>query len=88
MSLLRRIFRRFGWVHLITLGLLAALIVLRAADPAPLQLLRSKVFDFYQQIEPREVSRQPVAIIDLDEEIYDSNILIIVGPNYIKYNIK
>jgi adenylate cyclase len=67
-SLLRRIFRRFGWVHLITLGLLAALIVLRAADPAPLQLLRSKVFDFYQQIEPREVSRQPVAIIDLDEE--------------------
>ncbi len=68
MSFLRRVFRRFGWVHLIALGLLAALIVLRVADPAPLQLLRSKIFDFYQQVEPRERSRQPVAIVDIDEE--------------------
>jgi len=63
----RRIFKRFSWVHLIALGLLMALIVLRVADPAPLQLLRAKIFDFYQQIEPREPSRQPIAIIDLDE---------------------
>ena len=68
MRVLRRFFRRFGWVHFVTLGLLGALIVLRVADPAPLQLLRSKVFDFYQQIEPRDQSKQPVAIIDLDEE--------------------
>ena len=68
MRFFRRIFKRFSWVHLIALGLLAVLVLIRATDPAPLQLLRSKIFDFYQQIEPRPKSKQPIAIIDLDEE--------------------
>ena len=63
-----RLFRRFSWTHMFAIGLLAVLVVLRVADPKPLQILRLKVFDFYQQLEPREITKQPVVIIDLDEE--------------------
>lgn len=52
-----------GWA----LVLLAALFVLRAWDPAPLELLRVKTFDIFQQIKPREVTQRPVTIVDLDE---------------------
>ncbi len=67
-AIFRRILRRYGWVHLIGLGVLAAVVVLRVADPAPLQVFRSKIFDFYQRAEPREFSKLPVVIIDIDEE--------------------
>ncbi len=60
--------RRYGWVHLIGLGVLAAVIVLRVADPAPLQVFRAKIFDLYQRAQPREFTKLPVAIIDIDEE--------------------
>ena len=43
-------------------------ILLRLWDPLPLQVLRLKTFDFYQRLEPRVPTSQPVAIIDIDEE--------------------
>lgn len=52
-----------GWALL----LLAALFVLRVEDPEPMQLLRVKTFDVYQNIKPREVKQRPVTIVDLDE---------------------
>lgn len=52
-----------GWALLMLLGLS----VLRTLDPAPIEILRVKTFDIYQQIEPREVTQRPVTIIDLDE---------------------
>jgi adenylate cyclase len=55
-------------VHLIALAILCAFIALRVVDPSPLQTLRLKVFDLYQQIEPRDSeTKQPVRIVDLDE---------------------
>ena len=53
---------------MIALGVLVAFIALRATDSQPIQLLRFKVFDGFQQITPREDSKQPVVIIDLDDD--------------------
>ncbi len=49
--------------------LLCGLVVLRIADPAPVEFLRSKTFDFYQRIQPREVApnQRFVTIVDLDD---------------------
>ena len=65
---MKRFIKHYSWAHLIALGVLAAFVILRATDSQPIQLLRFKVFDSYQQITPREDSRQPVVIIDLDDE--------------------
>ncbi|MEM7123723.1 MAG: adenylate/guanylate cyclase domain-containing protein [Pseudomonadota bacterium] len=56
----------------IALVLLAGMIWLRIADPVPLQTLENKVFDFYQQLQPRELPEQPlpVRIVDLDEKSF------------------
>ena len=53
---------------MIALAVLAAFVLLRATDSSPVQLLRFKVFDSFQQITPRKDSNQPVVIIDLDDE--------------------
>jgi len=43
-------------------------VALRVWDPPPLQLLRFKALDFYQQINPRIAGTQlPVLIVDIDE---------------------
>jgi adenylate cyclase len=55
-------------VHLIALCVLALVAGLRLADPAPLQIFRNKIFDVYQRAEPREFTKQPVVIVDIDEE--------------------
>ena len=68
MRLLKRFLKHYSWAHLVALSVLAAFVILRATDSQPVQLLRYKVFDGYQQIEPRDNSRQPVVIIDLDDE--------------------
>ncbi len=68
MRLLKRFLKHYSWAHLVALSVLAAFVILRATDSQPIQLLRYKVFDGYQQIEPRADSRQPVVIIDLDDE--------------------
>ena len=62
--------RRFsiGKARWIALGLLAAFLFVRVWDPGPLQTVRVKTFDFFQQLEPREIMPDsPVVIIDLDE---------------------
>ena len=69
-SLLRRplwLARRFGYARILCLGLLAALVALRAIDPVPLEELRLRVFDFYQILKPRKAVERPVVIVDLDE---------------------
>lgn len=64
MRLLRRVFGKGrAWALL----LLVALFMVRAWDPEPLELMRVKTFDVYQQIQPREVTQRPVTIVDLDD---------------------
>jgi len=62
-----RVLRRFGYSRWLTTALLFALLVLRVWDPQPLETLRLKTFDFYQALQPRALSEQPIAIVDLDE---------------------
>jgi len=51
--------------------LLFGFLALYIADPKPVQFMRLKGFDFFQQMKPREIpppERKPVTIIDLDEK--------------------
>ncbi len=58
----------FGKARWIGLVLLIAFMGVRHWDPGPLNTIRLKTFDFYQQIKPREIwPESPVVIIDLDE---------------------
>ncbi|MEP3232635.1 MAG: adenylate/guanylate cyclase domain-containing protein [Hyphomicrobiales bacterium] len=53
--------------RIVGLALLAALIALRILDPVVVTNLRNQAFDLYQRIKPREISKQPVSIIDIDD---------------------
>ena len=54
------------WISLVILALFMAL---RIWDPGPMELLRLKTFDFYQQIKPRAIpANTQVAIVDLDDK--------------------
>ena len=53
--------RTFGLV------LLAVLIPIRIWDPYPLEELRLRGFDLYQNIKPRASTANPVVIVDIDE---------------------
>ncbi|MGI9372226.1 MAG: CHASE2 domain-containing protein [Hyphomicrobiales bacterium] len=48
--------------------LLAGFVLVRIWDPAPVEILRLKGFDFFQQINPRQVDAHVVSIVDIDEE--------------------
>jgi adenylate cyclase len=48
--------------------LLAVLLLLRAWDPFPLEELRLRSFDLYQNIGPRASTIRPVVIVDIDED--------------------
>ncbi|HEC90759.1 MAG TPA: adenylate/guanylate cyclase domain-containing protein, partial [Alphaproteobacteria bacterium] len=68
--MLKRLRRAFSIDRLIGLAMITAFIAIYIADPYPLQFVRVKVFDFYQQLRPREIpplNKKPVVIIDLDE---------------------
>ena len=67
MSMLKRLARSFGFGRVVCLILLAALVALRIWDPPPLESLRARTFDFYQQIKPNQVSLRPAVIVDIDE---------------------
>lgn len=54
-------------MRLIAFAALAGLLAVRIWDPVPVEILRLKTFDAYQQIHPRAVTPQPVAIVDIDE---------------------
>lgn len=62
-----RVGRRIGSSRALGLALVIALLALRIVDPAPVQAVRFAAFDLYQQIKPRDMTRQPVAIVDLDD---------------------
>jgi adenylate cyclase len=61
----------FSFERLLGVALLSGFMFLYYVDPYPVQFLRLKTFDFYQQQKPREIpppQGKPVTIIDLDEE--------------------
>jgi adenylate cyclase len=67
MRTLARWARRFGLTRAICVLLLLALVPLRILDPAPLEEIRLRTFDFYQSLRPRETESRPVVIVDIDE---------------------
>jgi adenylate cyclase len=67
MSTLVRWARRFGLTRAICVLLLFALVPLRILDPAPLEEIRLRTFDFFQSLRPRETVSRPVVIVDIDE---------------------
>jgi adenylate cyclase len=64
---LRGLRRALGGGRLLALGLLAGLLLLRYLDPAPIEILRLRVFDFYQRLAPRVETNWPAVIVDIDE---------------------
>ncbi len=70
----RRLIRRVSGLtrgRVLGIALVLALCVIRAMDPAPVELLRNKSFDQYQRIQPRVADlRAPrqVVVIDIDEQ--------------------
>ena len=68
MTWLSRLARRFGFPRALAVALLAALVFLRVADPAPLEELRLRAFDFFQVLQPRVAAQRPVVIVDIDEQ--------------------
>jgi adenylate cyclase len=63
-----RLARRFGVPRALALALLLALAFLRIVDPAPLEELRLRAFDFFQVLQPRVATQHPVVIVDVDEQ--------------------
>jgi len=62
--------KAFSFDRLVGLGLLVVMLAVYANEPYPVKFFRSKTFDFYQVMKPREIpppQTQPVTIIDLDE---------------------
>lgn len=51
----------------VALVLLPLAIALRILDPWPVEQLRLKLFDLYQELKPRVVESNPVVVIDIDE---------------------
>jgi adenylate cyclase len=67
MNRFKRLAQGFGLGRLVCLVLLAALVALRIANPAPLESMRVRTFDFYQTVKPRQATLQPAVIVDIDE---------------------
>ncbi|WP_426529212.1 CHASE2 domain-containing protein [Bradyrhizobium sp. McL0615] len=69
LRVLRRWFaRRIGYARLLCLALLVGFAALRAADPAPVEEIRVRTFDFFQRIDPRQKTARPVTIVDIDDK--------------------
>lgn len=61
----------FSFDRLIGLAMLIGFLLLYNLNPAPVEFARLKVFDYYQQIKPRDIpppEKKPVTIIDIDEQ--------------------
>ena len=59
---------RFLAARVISLGLLAVLIWVQLFDPKPVEVVRTRVFDLYQNLRPRPVlENSPVVVADIDE---------------------
>jgi len=57
----------FASGRLLGVALLAGLLVLRAWDPVPVESLRLRTFDLYQQLDTYAPATRPVAIVDVDD---------------------
>ena len=60
----------FSFERLMGMALLVGFMFLFYVDPYPVEFLRLKTFDYFQQLKPREIpppQGKPVTIIDLDE---------------------
>jgi adenylate cyclase len=70
LRVLRRWFtRRIGYARLLCLALLIGFAALRVADPAPVEEIRVRTFDFFQRIDPRQKAAvRPVTIVDIDDK--------------------
>ncbi len=69
LRVLRRWFtRRIGYARLLCLALLIGFAALRTADPAPVEEIRVRTFDFFQRIDPRHKTARPVTIVDIDDK--------------------
>jgi len=63
--------RAFSFERLVGFAMLAAFLVVYWWNPYPVEFVRNKTFDFFQQAKPREImpaGTSPITIIDLDEE--------------------
>lgn len=63
----RKLASRVGLGRIVALALLTILLIIRISDPAPVQILRLKSFDLFQQLKPRDYTPLPVAILDIDD---------------------
>ncbi|MBV9114124.1 MAG: adenylate/guanylate cyclase domain-containing protein [Hyphomicrobiales bacterium] len=63
-----RLLARLGLGRALAFALMIALAMLRVLDPAPLEELRLRTFDYFQLVEPREAPAHPAIIVDIDEE--------------------
>jgi adenylate cyclase len=69
LRVLRRWFtRRVGYARLLCLVLLIGLAALRVVDPAPVEEIRVRTFDFFQRLDPRKKMERPVTIVDIDDK--------------------
>ena len=69
LRVLRRWFtRRIGYARLLCFALLIGFAALRIADPAPVEEIRVRTFDFFQRIDPRQKTARPVTIVDIDDK--------------------
>ncbi|WP_291852226.1 adenylate/guanylate cyclase domain-containing protein [Bradyrhizobium sp.] len=60
--------RRFGYARLACLALLIGFAALRILDPAPVEEIRVRTFDFFQRLDPRQKTARPVTIVDIDDK--------------------
>lgn len=65
-ELIRKI-QRIGIGRLLALLLLVELLALRVWDPGYIEALRHKSFDIYQLVQPRQMQKDLVSIVDIDE---------------------
>ena len=68
MNWLSKLARRFGFARTLALASMLALALLRIVDPAPLEEVRLRAFDFFQVLQPRVATQRPVVIVDIDEQ--------------------
>ncbi|MEL6876245.1 MAG: adenylate/guanylate cyclase domain-containing protein, partial [Pseudomonadota bacterium] len=59
--------KKIGLGRVAAFLVLLMMLLLRATDPAIVQIARSQSFDLYQRIKPRVYQPVPVAILDIDE---------------------
>jgi adenylate cyclase len=62
-----RLFKRLGFGRLLALAVLGVLLALRVANVGPLETLRLKTWDAFQQLSPRVPQQFTVRVVDVDE---------------------